>query len=124
MRKEDIPVQDQSSEIWQVTEPHGSHRVNSRTVKYQPVESIQAAKCRGFDRIYVTAVEGQATQIRESVERVVGDRVEARHRELDPLCVAGQLVEVAQVAVDARVGDRPIVVGDRRFAAFAVHSAN
>lgn len=96
-----------------MTEPRGSRHVDPRAVEYQPIESIQAAKRSGLDDIYVTIVEWQATEIRELVKRVVGDHVEARHRELDPLGLVGQLVEIAQVAVDARVGDRPLVVGDR-----------
>lgn len=74
---------------------------------------MQAPKCVRPDDIHVAIVERQATKILEPVERVVRDLVKARHRELDPLGLAGELIEIAQVAVDARVGDRPLVVGDR-----------
>lgn len=110
----DIPVENQFPEIRQVTEPRGLHRVDSRAVENQPVESQQTAKRGGLDDVHVTIVKGQATQMWKSTERVVGYRVEARHRELDPFGLVGQLVEVAQVAVNARVGDRPLVLGDQR----------
>jgi len=96
-----------------VAKPRGSGRVDPRAVECQPVESMQAAKRGGFDDVHVTIVERQATEIRESEKRVVRDRVEARHRELDPLGLVGQFIEIAQVAVDTHVGDRPFVVGDR-----------
>lgn len=94
--------------------PRGPRRMDSRAVKYQPVQPMQAPKRVGPDDVHVAIIEGQTAEVSESAKRVVRDLVEARHRELDPLGFAGEFIEVTQVAVDARVGDRPLVVGDRR----------
>lgn len=78
-------------------------------MKYQPFQMVQTSKRVWANKVDAAVVEGQPSEVLESPERIVRYLVELRHRELYPLCLAGYLVEVFQVAMSAGVGDRSTV---------------